>query len=307
MLLFDTTDLKLFVAAATMESVSRAAEVVHLAPSSASARLSELEKRFGTALLSRRSRGVQPTAAGVLVLQHAKALLQRTEKLDAELMPYRRDTEGRCMIEVASNWNAMATFLPGDLARFLSAHPEASVNVVKYLHNWELLSAVASGTADLGVTGFDGVHPDLAFEPYREDRMMLAVPKAHPLAARPNEAIFLESALAFDFVAVSGNALFETLHEKAREIGKPMKARVYVSSYAEALAMAAAGLGITVVPGGVSFFNSDLVRVPLADAWTLRRLRICRRRDREAPAVVGELIRVLCSAKAAQATHSAEA
>lgn len=279
MLHFDTTDLRLFLAAATMESVGKAAEVIHLASSSASARLSELEKRVGVKLLARRSRGVVPTAAGVVFLRRAKELLNTVEALETEISPFRQRDSGMEFINIASNVNAMSTFLPRDLAAFMRDRPQAAVSVTKFHHNWELLNAVATGHADIGITGYAESHPDLAFFPYRTDRIAAVVPLSHPLAS-VNGTVPLANILDYELIALSNSALFDFVHEKSRAIGKPMKARLFVSSYREALEMALIGNWVTLAPCGTPIDESKLKRIVLSDDWAVRRLRICRRVDR---------------------------
>ena len=65
MFTYDLVDLRLFSAAARAGSVSQAASEVHLAVSSASARLKAFEARSGVKLFERRPHGVDLTPAGV--------------------------------------------------------------------------------------------------------------------------------------------------------------------------------------------------------------------------------------------------
>ena len=65
MFTYDLVDLRLFSAAARAGSVSQAASEVHLAGSSASARLKAFEARSGVKLFERSPHGVDLTPAGV--------------------------------------------------------------------------------------------------------------------------------------------------------------------------------------------------------------------------------------------------
>jgi DNA-binding transcriptional LysR family regulator len=60
---FDLTDLRLFVAAAELGSLTRAAERQHLSLAAASARIKALETQAGLALLAREARGVRTRPA----------------------------------------------------------------------------------------------------------------------------------------------------------------------------------------------------------------------------------------------------
>ena len=59
---YDLPDLRLVAAIADSGSLTRAAELVHLAPSSASHRLTQLEAALGVPLFARHARGLNPTA-----------------------------------------------------------------------------------------------------------------------------------------------------------------------------------------------------------------------------------------------------
>lgn len=60
----DIDSLALFVRAAELRSLTKAAEASHIGLAAASRRMALLEHRFRTTLLERSSRGVEMTAAG---------------------------------------------------------------------------------------------------------------------------------------------------------------------------------------------------------------------------------------------------
>lgn len=71
-MLFDLTDLRLFIAIAELKSMTRAAERMHLLLGAASSRVKKLESRFGVRLLYRENKGVQLSPAGETLLAHAQ-------------------------------------------------------------------------------------------------------------------------------------------------------------------------------------------------------------------------------------------
>ena len=82
---FDLVDLQLFIAVADSRSITGGAMHVHLALASASARIKGLEQAFGTALLKRGRRGVELTAAGESLLDHARIVMHNVEALRGDL------------------------------------------------------------------------------------------------------------------------------------------------------------------------------------------------------------------------------
>jgi DNA-binding transcriptional LysR family regulator len=71
--------LRVFVAVAERQHVTRAAAVLNLAQSAVSAAIAALEARHGTTLFDRVGRGVELTEAGALFLVEARAVLARVE------------------------------------------------------------------------------------------------------------------------------------------------------------------------------------------------------------------------------------
>src|SRR5258707_12842049 len=71
--------LRVFVAVAERQHVTRAAAVLNLAQSAVSAAIAALEARHGAKLFDRVGRGVELTEAGALLLVEARAILARVE------------------------------------------------------------------------------------------------------------------------------------------------------------------------------------------------------------------------------------
>ncbi len=80
---FDLVDLELFIAVADSGSITGGASRAHLALASASARIKGLEAAVGTALLKRGRRGVELTAAGESLLDHARLIMHNVDAMRA--------------------------------------------------------------------------------------------------------------------------------------------------------------------------------------------------------------------------------
>ena len=82
---FDLVDLQLFIAVADSRSITRGADKSHLALASASARIRGLEEAFAVSLFKRGRRGVELTAAGESLLDHARLVIQNVEAMRGDL------------------------------------------------------------------------------------------------------------------------------------------------------------------------------------------------------------------------------
>ncbi|MPZ56038.1 MAG: LysR family transcriptional regulator [Rhizobiales bacterium] len=62
------------------KSFSRAAQVLHIAQPALSLHVRKLEDELQTKLLVRHSRGIEPTAAGELLLQQANRIMEEVQR-----------------------------------------------------------------------------------------------------------------------------------------------------------------------------------------------------------------------------------
>ena len=105
---YDLPDLRLVAAIAESGSLTRAATRIHLAPSSASHRLTQFEAALGTALFVRHPRGLKPTAAGESLLRHARQVFAQLEQMHADLAPYASGLNSQ--VTIFANTNAINLF-----------------------------------------------------------------------------------------------------------------------------------------------------------------------------------------------------
>jgi LysR family nitrogen assimilation transcriptional regulator len=78
--------LRYFVAAVDLNNITRAAQKMHVAQPALGAQLRELEEEMGVPLLSRHSRGVEPTPAGQVLYQQARRILDQVDQVKAEVV-----------------------------------------------------------------------------------------------------------------------------------------------------------------------------------------------------------------------------
>lgn len=292
---FDLTDLRLFLHVAEAGSITGGAERSALALASASARIRGMEAAAGTALLQRGRRGVAPTPAGEAVLHHARLVLQQIERMRGELGDYARGLKGH--VRILGNTAAVTEFLPEPLAEWLAAHPRIDIDLEERPSH-AIVEAVAAGLADLGIVAdmADGRAADggggLERIPFRIDRLVLAVPRGHLLAAR--RRIAFAEVLGEDFVGLSpGSALQDHLARHAARAGRPLTLRVRLGGFDAVCRMVEQGVGLAVVPETAArrCRRSMAIRaVPLSDPWALRRLSICVRSLDALPAHARRLV-----------------
>ena len=281
---YDLPDLRLVAAIADSGSLTRAAEQVHLAPSSASHRLTQLEAALGVPLFQRHARGLTPTPAGESLLRHARQVFAQLEQMHADLAPYASGVHSQ--VTVFANTNAINCFLPEDLGDFLREHPHVRVSLEEQ-PSPAIVQAVASGQVEIGVVAAEGTFGELETLPYRRDRLVLVVPAGHPLAGR-DEVAFAE-VLGEPFVCLhAGSAIHTFMMNHAARLGGRLDVRIQVRSFNAVCRMVAAGVGIGMVPRSAAVHGLKTVRI--SDPWAPRDLQLCvRSRAALSPAAVALL------------------
>lgn len=269
----DLTSLQLFVAVCELGSIGKAAEREFIAPSAVSKRLSDLEATLDTALLYRHARGVQVTPAGETFLHHARSVLMSLDRMQGELSEYADGVKGH--VRIHANISAIVQFLPEDIGAFAKNHPQLKIDLQEHLSG-DIVRAVTEGAADIGICnpqanlGKNGT--ELQSRPYRQDSLVLVMPRKHALA-RKKQLAFADS-LDYDHVGLHSNsAIYLAQNRAAAEAGKPIALRIQVTSLDAVCRMIDNGLGLGVLPDKAFALVrgvGDLVAVPLTDSWAQR-------------------------------------
>ena len=299
----DLKSLRLFAAVCEAGNIKRAARQALIEPSAISKRMAQLEAAMGVPLLLRGRRGVQPTVAGLTLLEHARSLAWILERIENDASAFAAGVRGQ--VRLVASASAVAESLLDDIAAFMRApeHQQIQVDIEERLSS-EVVRQVREGRASLGVC-WDGVDlGGLGHGPYREDALVLAVPPDHALAGRAR--IRFDQTLDFTHVGLSPDtAVYAMLHRQAARAGRLLTHRVVVSNFDAALRVVKAGLGISVIPQEVAApraLAGELALVPLEDAWARRRFVICYRD----PASLSPAARRLSEFLAAQAAAAEE-
>ncbi len=269
----DITSLEVFVAAVEEKSFSRAAERENMVTSAASKRIAELERRLDRTLLHRHGRGVEPTPAGTLLYQRAKAILRSIDLAEQAVAGFSSD--GHAKIRLGANPSTILQFLPGVMGRFLENRPNVSVDLVE-CHSYDIPRMVAQSNIDLGIYHADAPAPGIQSIVFRQDRVGLVVPLDHPLA--DHEALFLEAALDYDLLGYfPRHSLDQFLAYTRSSLSRPPNVKLQVSNFETRCQMIKEGLGIGIVPeqiAGNYLGSMGLKLIHLKDTWAERQFYV---------------------------------
>lgn len=275
---FDLTDLRLFLAVIDTGSITAGAEASALSLAAASARIRNLEQQAGVVLFERSRRGVAPTAAGRALLGHARRLRTDVERLRTDMAEHAAG--GKATLRMLANTAAMSEWLPEMLADFLCATPGVDLSLSER-GSEAAVAALREGAADIAVVADHAALDGLAMAPFRPDRLVLAVPMAHPLAG--SDALHLREVADRDFIALtSDSALQQHVATQLLRSGVRLQVRAQVHGCDAVCRMVARGAGLAVLPLAAlarSSVRGQLVAVTLRDAWAQRQLWLALRAD----------------------------
>ena len=294
---FDLVDLQLFIAVADSRSITGGAMQVHLALASASARIKGLEQAFGTALLKRGRRGVELTAAGESLLDHARIIMHEVEAMRGDLSAYA--TGARASVHMLANTSGLSEHLPKALAAFLREHSEINVDVEER-ESTDIAASIASGAADLGFAAEHALPETFERFLFTEDRLVLVAARRGAFAGR--RQIDFQEAAGHDFVGLTNStALNLHISKHAAQLGMRFRFRARLRDFDAICQMVAADVGIAVVPEAAArrcAQSMAIAIVRIRDSWANRRLVICARNFRNLPRPAKQLVEYL--RKAAQ-------
>ncbi len=176
--------LRIFIAVAEREHVTRAAEALGLTQSAASGAVAALEREFGTRLFHRVGRGIALTEAGRVFFTEARAILNRAEQAALTMREIAGLARGRLAIKASQT--IANHFLPLRLVAFRQAYPGIGLSV-SIGNSAEVARAILEGDVELGFVEGPGdtlIQPRLAAEPIAQDRLVMVVAPGHPWAKR---------------------------------------------------------------------------------------------------------------------------
>lgn len=274
----DPVTLRLFVAVCEERNIARAAAREAIVASAVSKRIGALEGDIGAPLLVRGRRGIEPTAAGEVLLRQSRELLGSMARMRGELSEFASGVHGS--VRVVASVSALAEALPDDIAAFLAQYASVRVSLDERL-SAEIVRSVREGAAELGVLWDAAELHGLRALPYRSDHLVVAVDPKHPLARR--RSLRFHEALEHPMIAVAPGGLMDRLLQRqAALLGREPHVRIQVSSLDAACRIVSAGLGLAVLPREATADTAQaagLKLLPLVEPWALRRFVVCARAE----------------------------
>ncbi|MGO3929644.1 LysR family transcriptional regulator [Rhodopseudomonas pseudopalustris] len=169
--------LRIFIAVAEQQHMTRAASGLNLTQSAASAAIAALESRYDVKLFNRVGRGIALTQAGREFLDEARAVVARARaaaKALDDLAGLKRGALSLAVSQTIGNY-----WLPPRLLDFQRTYPGIELQV-SITNTEQVARAVREGRADLGLVEGEVDDSSLASRRIDGDSLAVVVGKRHP-------------------------------------------------------------------------------------------------------------------------------
>ena len=276
--------LECFVAVAEELHFGRAADRLHMAQPPLSRQIRKLEAELGLALFDRTTRKVALTDAGRLLYPEARELLTRSAALARRATEIRSGEGGvlRLGFVDSSSYDVLPRFLRAYRARWPAVSYELTA-----MSSDEQARSLGGGSIDVGLARTAGTH-DVDATAISAEPLLLAVGDGHRLGDR--ERVSVSEAAGEPFIGFD-RGLSPSLHAELSgwlwSCGVGYDPVIEAAEYTTILGLVAAGVGVAVVPAGVTGFRpSSLHYLELDDPGADTPLMLLTRPGDDSPQVL---------------------
>ncbi|WP_280358724.1 LysR family transcriptional regulator [Nocardia otitidiscaviarum] len=249
-------------------TITAAAAALHYTASAVSQQLAQLERDVGTRLFERRGRRVQLTDLGVVLAEHAEEILTSVERATQALEEAGESVTAKL---TAGVWASVAAgLLPDALTALARTHPGILVRT-RELAPEATAAAVRDGALDLSFVIDYSNYPTTWDSGLQ--RTVIAVERLYaavPAGAVPSASVTLAELAEHPWILAPARSNFGHAARLAFQAsGVAPRIDHEVEEQATALAMVAAGLGVTLVSDlGLALRPPGVDIVALGDALT---------------------------------------
>ncbi|MBF0638653.1 LysR family transcriptional regulator [Pseudomonas protegens] len=233
------SNLQFFVAVATSQSLTQAAQRLHRTPAAVSLSLKQLEEELGGALFEGERKN-QLSPLGRFVLLEAQRELAHFDRTISTIKTYAKAETG--LVRVAAVPSFAITLLPPLLKQFHEQHPQFHLDI-RDMDSERVVQAVLSGDVDIGIGTVPASIPNIDQDFLFSDAFCVVCASYNPLnrLARPlrwsdlDGQNFINSGLGAEINA----AEFRHIRDHST---------LSVRNTTSLLALVAQGMGVTLLP-----------------------------------------------------------
>lgn len=240
--------LTYFIAVAEERHFGRAAKRLHIAQPPLSQQIRQFEEQLGVKLFDRTTRRVDLTAAGALMLERGRSILNDVEALQADVYQVGQGATG--VLHVGFSGASTYSVMPRIVRAAGTAYPGLTVD----LHGEMLTPAMERGllehTLDAAILRPPVSSPEIDFRIINREPLVVALPAHSPLASdRPLSMVELTEQRFVTYPPES--VMYRMTADLCREAGFQHRVSQMAQETSTILSFVAAGGGVALMPASV--------------------------------------------------------
>ncbi len=238
--------LRYFVGVVEAGNMTRAAEQLYVAQTALSMQVRQLEEGLGVALLTRHSRGVEPTKAGALLHQRAREIIALVERTENEIAAADREESEAIRLGTTP---ALMPLVGPDLAVHVREHlPQVMLGLVEEMSH-VLVEQLARGEVDFILCYDVPDVPGISRTALLQDDLVLVSQVTGQVTGEAGVPIALVEALEETLaMPEEGDSVRAVVAKAARELGLELKVTYEIRSISAMRALAARGAASCILP-----------------------------------------------------------
>lgn len=234
--------MRIFVSVFQKNSITKAAQELHLAQPSVSPAVRELEDYYGIRLFDRIGRHIAPTECGKEFYRYAVHIVSLFNEMEKKMRNW--DTFGT--LRIGASITIGTHILPVLIHRYQDQFPDLMIEA-KVSKSASVEDEIIHNGIDLGLIETQPSHPDLRAVPFMTDSMCAITAPDHPLASV--KSISLAELSRFPFLMREKGSAGRKLLDAAFSLQQITVSPRWESTSTQALVKAVAeGLGVSVLP-----------------------------------------------------------
>jgi DNA-binding transcriptional LysR family regulator len=249
--------LRYFVAVAEELHFTRAAERLGIPQQPVSVQIRQLERELGAPLFHRKTRGVELTESGTLLLDDARRILDQIEQAKARVQLRAAGETGRMRLGFAG-----ATYFQPLVPSIVRAYRERYPNVViapEQSSTPRLIAGLRDGEIDIAfVRRPVGDSEGLAIEALVEEPMLIVLPASHPHAREHSLPLVALAPETLILVSRSiGPGMYDEIVASCHRAGFSPRLGQEATQFASVVHLVAAGFGASLVPACIEQIRAE--------------------------------------------------
>lgn len=265
--------LTYFIAVAEERHFGRAAKRLHIAQPPLSQQIRQFEEQLGVRLLDRTTRRVDLTAAGALMLERGRSILNEIESLQADVYQVGQGATG--VLHVGFSGSSTYSIMPTMVRAAAEQYPGLTLDLHGEMLTPAMERQLLDHTLDAAILRPPVSSAEIDFRILSSEPLVVALPSHSPLASdRPLSMVELTEQRFVTYPPES--VLYRMTADLCRQAGFQHRVSQMAQETSTILSFVAAGGGVALMPASVQSVQlrgvryrelEDSPRAELAVAW----------------------------------------